>query len=118
MTTKEFIEKAIEGGWRWKYFPGDEHKFRIGDEMKDKSGVVGIWEKSQSSFHISIQDLMLDPKAWQAVGKVEGWDWEGITQQLGAYEANRKMPAWQYQMHRMIDALCEGKTIDEYLQTL
>lgn len=112
MTIKEFINKAIEGGFEPKpqkamsvYFNGDG------------------WGK------ILIDSLFLDVKAWQAVGRVKGWGnefeidgrtfWSGtiqypeISDEGGAYAE-----VWRYHMHKMIDALCEGKTIEEFIETL
>ena len=100
MTIPEFIKKAIEGGWEGK--------------------------------STAIHKMVLDPLAWQAVGKVEGWELyscsdcyqsdEGFTfdecpKCLG--ERGRvEMVTWLVNMHRMIDALAEGKTIEEFIATL
>lgn len=91
MTTKEFIEKAIEGGWECYLESGTGH---------------------------GLSDMFLDPKAWQAVGKVYGWNEEYNCPSCGLeyYEVSR--PAYSAKMHRMIDALIEGKSIEEYLKTL
>lgn len=56
--------------------------------------------------------LFLEVEAWKAVGKVEGWN-------LGAHRVGADItPRWKKYMHRMIDALAEGKTIEQYLETL
>lgn len=104
MTTQQFIEKAIEGGWTM--------------EMVDKKHVMNL-----------LPSIVLDPLAWQAVGKVEGWS-EAVCVGCGA--SNIKdcdchishvplpvtMELWLYNMHCMIDALADGKTIEQYLETL
>lgn len=127
MTINEFVSKAIEGGW------------------KNNRGVVFLNEVPQE-YHW----IMLDPEAWKAVGKVEGWDDEDeevyiylpqmqeerrvklvdIEDNIGVilrregegvivapYKKGRE-DGWRKQMHHMIDALCEGKTIEQYLETL
>lgn len=100
MTTKEFIEKAIEGGYVNIYLnPKSPHEITP----------LMIQEKYM---------IFLDPKAWQAVGKVEDWidimpSWE--KHKDGYYLSYE---GWQWNMHRMIDALCEGKSIEEFLSTL
>ena len=50
--------------------------------------------------------VLLDPKAWQAVGKVEKW-YEGY---YG--------PEWLHHMHKMIDALAKGHTLEAYIQSV
>lgn len=60
--------------------------------------------------------VLLDPLAWQAVAKVEGWR-QGFYEYGSANEAVEMAP-YMVKMHLMIDALCEGKTIEEYLATL
>lgn len=59
-----------------------------------------------SEYADDIRGMLLDSLAWKAVGKVEGW------------EANGDRYAWLYFMHRMIDALADGKTISDFLATL
>lgn len=86
MTIEQFIEKAIQGGWK------PEHLSRDRTLMRMKA----------------FQAAILDPSAWKAVGRVEGFPHnEGMADQW-----------WQSRMHRMIDTLAEGKTIEQYLETL
>lgn len=95
MTIKSFIEKAIEGGY-WEYPPAL-------DDLLD------------GNFH----KVLLDPEAWKAVGKVEGW--KGETSFWGCLSCDDEalwMPTWKYKWHRMIDALAGGETIEQYLETL
>lgn len=96
MTTEQFIQKAIEGGWKHQHpFPND----------------IEYWGELE---HFRI---LLDPLAWQAVGKVDGWD-EGRTIDPTYHFAPANMWMWQWKMHRMIDALAEGKTLEEFISTL
>lgn len=88
--------------------------------------------------------IFIDPEAWCAVGKVEGWKEVEIKYEtVGGVEGNSlykddtriagnkpwgggnirdsfvvKEKAWQHKMHRMIDALAEGKSISEFLESL
>ena len=50
--------------------------------------------------------VLLNPKVWQAVGKVEHW-----------YEGHYG-PEWLHHMHKMIDALAEGHTLEAYIQSV
>jgi len=96
MTPNQFIEKAIEGGW-------DEKRAKVTKfDMRD--GYEGIATSMQST-----DRMFLDPKAWKAVGKVEAWKSD---------IDDRLFVEWHSKMHGMIDALIEGKTIEDYLKTL
>lgn len=105
MTIQTFIEKAIEGGWdnRYMWFT-----------MEEKPQIVG------ATVH-DVAAMLLDPLAWKAVGKAEAWpeygcrvhsdeekDWCGIIQTR----------VWLNKMHRMIDHLAEGGSIESYIETL
>ena len=65
----------------------------------------------------NFEGALINPKAWQAVGKVEGWVYEVVY-------ANESMSGVKYsgtyepKMHRMIDALAEGKSLEQFLETL
>jgi len=95
MTISDFIKKAIAGGYE-------------GIENSDSSEATcpccgGLW--------------IIDPLAWQAVGKVEGWN-EGVEGGRMDMHNHWNLPGWHEKMHRMIDALAEGKTIEEFLKIL
>lgn len=85
MTIKQFIEKAIGGGW--------DNQYHIDYYLEDRD--------RQST-------LFLKPEVWQAVGKVEGWD----------MNIKGLRPEWQIRMHKMIDFICEGKSLEDYIKTL
>lgn len=103
MTIKQFIEKAIEGGWE--------------TEELD----LRHWEQTSPHLHRIDQarlcaQVLLDPKAWQAVGKEEGWETDdrcwGCRYDEGA---TNDTPGWKINMHRFIDALCDGKDLEAAL---
>lgn len=90
MTIQTFIEKAIEGGWK-------------------RQELFHLWSDAKTPCPF----FLLDPLAWQAVGTVEGWPCKK--------EDGRMQPVpfgWLQNMHDMINALAEGKTVEEYLETL
>lgn len=110
MTTKEFCQKAIEGGFRVAGYEDAE--------------VTSNGLRISYCDYIDKATILLDPLAWQAVGKVEGWD-ENIPQvsdkELSLSEIvikYKKMPEYAYNMHRMVDYLCDGGTIESFLETL
>lgn len=113
MQIKEFIEKAIEGGWAPPKRVDKSYEFVLQNnngEVKNYSLITGA-------------DIFLDPLAWQAVGKVEGWH-QGdklptfAEKRLYLYEPIEDNYSWLGNMHRMIDALAEGKSIEEFLGAL
>ena len=99
MTEKQFIDKAIEGGYR-----------EINSAYPPILGRVIALSEMRESFGV----IFLDPKAWEAVGKVEGWEYERFPIGRDSYIDS----GVSERMHGMIDALIEGKTIEDYLKTL
>ena len=99
MTIKDFIEKAIEGGWKGTGY------------IRMLRGM-----KTTPDFFVTdceINGIILDPLAWIAVSKVEEWRTRKCEKEI-CIPCND----WKYAMHRMIDALCDDKTIEQYLETL
>lgn len=97
MTTKQFIEKAIEGGWEGLGTMEDFNRLLKGYDFEEV---------------VNISDYILEPEVWQAVGKVEGWgkdSHEHLRMGIDEYE---------FHMQRMIHWLCKGKSIEEFLETL
>lgn len=103
MTIPEWKNKAFEGGYSQVGFPEAD---------------------------VDLNTMLLSPRAWQAVGKVEGWDkqpnfdysipedFDINTHVMGNNVRYLPGELWQTKMHRVIDALAEGKTIEQYLETL
>ena len=104
---QRFIEKAIEGGWKGPVgAPVIAHR---------KYGLTMTRRMYESH-------VILDPEAWKAVGKVEEWptfygecDHRGMCS--GRCPESQRLSAVAH-MHRMIDALVEGRTIEEYLSII
>lgn len=114
MTIQQFIEKAIQGGWRPAY------KGCKIDYCHD--GIVVDTTEGEYE-NVPNERLLLDPLAWQAVGKVEGWeDVERMHAKGGSPHEEGYCWCthftWKKQMHRMIDALVDGKTVEQFLETL
>lgn len=135
MTIKQFIKKAIEGGWKDLGLSfGDKKDLRIYFDPAMALVEVSFKDEREVTFKRSISGLFLDPKAWQAVGKVEGWDEDVSKRDEEDFESVRRYSTdihyfshgtshayneeWRYKMHQMIDALAEGKSIEDYIATL
>ncbi len=96
MTIKQFIEKAIEGGWEGLGTIEDFNNTLKGYDFEEV---------------ININDYILDPLAWQAVGKVDGWgkdSHEHLRMRIDEYE---------FHMLRMVHYLCKGGSIEEFLKS-
>lgn len=105
MRIEIFIEKAVHGGWKQE-----------GVEVFVRHG--GIYTFGH---RLDTNTMFLDPEAWKAVGKVEGKSGKHVNlftcnHADGSYSESAEW--WKVMMHRMIDALAEGKTIEQYLETL
>ncbi len=105
MTIQEFIEVAIEGGWEFGMtamqnpgFQVHNFGFRFGIELKS---------------NVSIDTIVLDPEAWQAVVRshIKSREVKDIREQ----DIKDITQNW---MHKMVDMLCSGKTLEEYIATL
>lgn len=95
MRIESFVEKAIEGGWN--------------GEQKTK------WHNALGHDNVVCPaTVLLDPEAWKAVGKAEGW-WDG---RFPILDRPPRLPDWHMHMRGMVDALAEGKTVEQYLETL
>jgi hypothetical protein len=95
--TQQFIEDAIKGGWRPITVATETTVFADGDK-----------------YIIRFDDscALLDPLAWQAVGKTRGWDEEDPEcERICQLEGNCHIKNW----HAFIDRLADGKTIEEAL---
>ena len=134
MTPKQFIEKAIEGGWQ----PFSDTKVRKGFEVEENEvETMIIFYDKVNVRRYSLPLVVLNPLAWQAVGKVEGWGTprdthKWITTESGAIicdycvclkskpdkKCKRNVRHWKDEMHRMIEALAGGRSNKEFLKTL
>ena len=101
MKTETFIEKAIEGGWEPVYSNWTFRKYSVS------------WIRSYLE-EVGIEVAILDPKAWEAVGKVEGWSkWLGYQASMPSRRGN-----YHQRMHAMIDHLIAGNDIESYIKSL
>lgn len=104
---KQFIEDAEKGGW---------DKRLVTDEFDGR---------------FNVEAMLLDPLAWQAVGKTRGWNvtikWSNIRRAnesvvgSSGYEKGDmigrsiNVKIWTDKWHNFIDQLANGKTIEEAL---
>lgn len=100
MQVKDFVSKAIEGGWEYRMSRSTNYLFEFNDVLRIQSdhnfpideaifdvtneGKVGRFVER---IKVSVRDILLDPKAWEAVAEVMRYDdynWkdEGLEKQL------------------------------------
>jgi hypothetical protein len=100
-STQQFIEDAIAGEW-------DDTNYAFSSSAPETSVArVGEWEYDERIF--------LDPLAWQAVGKTREWNEDYCGHW---FRPRRSVPFWRFSMHRLIDHLACGKTIEEALAAI
>lgn len=125
--TQQFIEDAIAGGWR--VFAPSDKPIEVAEtgtwpiiHGTAPSGVLKLWP---------LASCLLDPLAWQAVGKTRGWpeneiylcpDCEtigvGTGNHMQACKIKDRMYPWRTYLHRFSDALCDGKDIEASLSSI
>ena len=90
-----FIEDAIKGGW------------------KPEKGMADFMATGPSCAQLATERTLLDPLAWQAVGKTRKWG-----QKMISVDGVRQRDTYRVQWHWFIDALADGKSIDEELEAI
>lgn len=114
--TRQFIEDAIKAGAYQHIIKGKG--FDVWESKKKCVWMVqpeGFWE---SAFAIDVHILLLSPFAWQMVGKTRNWsetteDWWKTN-----YQDRKTVATNRFMMHRFIDLLCSGDTIDTALSKI
>jgi hypothetical protein len=98
--TQRFIEDAIKGGWKTSK---NWHKW-MGDYLMVCDDGDG---------NIPVSEILLDPLAWQSVGKTRGWEpYAPYDMTAGEQEY---IGEWVERWHEFIDHLADGKSIEEAL---
>lgn len=96
MTISQFIQKAIEGGYKHSNY----NLQKIVDDGMEESPSL-------------IKELVINPEVWRAVGKIEGWDNAECDGKI-LDDKNH----YQVKMHQMIDFLADGRSIEYFIKTL
>ena len=117
MHLKEFIEKAIEGGWN-KYEPTSGVK-NISFDGKDKTFMICDKDNYKCTDPYSYAELVLDPKAWEAVGKViQNELREPYSVTFNKHEHIFHKEWAKTKMDGLMPHLQKGGTIESYIKTL
>jgi len=114
MTTQEAMDKAVEGGYHIDGADGVEIVY-IGANDE-----YSAWTRTDndSSFMVPVEETFLDPKFWQALGRILGWS-KACSLSVSCVHEEEECHScrgyyWMYQWHCFIQALADGKTPDVF----
>jgi len=118
MTIQEVMDKAVGGGYHINGSDGMQTYY------SGASRDYSAWTRkdNNSSFMVAVEETFLDPVFWQALGRGLGWDHELVT--IHAVDNGRPTIVtrvgqhWFYHWHRFIDFLAEGKTVEEFFESI
>ena len=116
-----FIEKAIKGGWNPYKLDNKVWYYQTVDYDDDFDGYIHFTSTVNGDGRkYWMKDILLDPEAWKAVGKVEEWTHFGDCRY---HPVGNLCPVcsegdYKDKMHRFTDARCEGKTIEEAIKEI
>lgn len=112
--TEHFIKDAIDGGW-------NDLMKGVPFEVRGDS-IITQTDKGNESLFETVSCMLLDPLAWQAVGKTRGWSVYPVCSIHGAdclLDCSHGVKTeHEYKWHRFIDHLNDGKTVEEALLAL
>lgn len=103
--TQQFIEDAIKGGCNSKWTLDYEACHHI--------------PKAFEGFLIAdTHRILLDPLAWQAVGKTRGWVADGYNMNFQDESCFTPRGSWKHNLIRFTGQIADGKTIEEALSLI
>ena len=109
MNIREFVEKAIEGGWT--NFRTFEDNPQLDGSFR---GYCGL-----SIYKSDVDTIFLDPLAWRAVGKVEGWSVRVIEECGEVIEDEQSSVClWEIKQLNFVKHLQKGLSIEEALNNI
>lgn len=94
-----------------------------------KEAVASGWNNKYAHFYCPLSDgqddhAFIDPLFWQALGRARGWKGivEYVIEEKMEHESSLHIDSawevWQYHQHRFIDALAEGRSVEEFFKEL
>lgn len=123
MTATEFIQAAIEGKWITSGIVDREPNFVVYPD----STAYGIYYVRWDTFpaqpmkgkRIDIYSMVLDPKAWEAVGEAKNWKLQGdFDYQTSGDPEELSDDEWKTRMANMIPFLIDKGNVQQYIATL
>ncbi len=109
MKIKQAIQRAIDNGWRY----GGCRVMLLKRADTFPAPVIAVHIYNGIRFGLTAEQVVLDPKFWEALGRAEGWG-----KYTGEKSTLEDRETWKDKMHRMIDALIAGKSLEEFFKEL
>ena len=126
--TKQFIEDAVAGGWTvQKHHYAQPIAYKNVRSASEYHAVIETTETvlceelgTEVPMTVShqINTVLLDPAAWQAVGKTRGWDKETAFTTLNHDNVLIGEDAAFLKNREFLEHLWDGKTVAEALQAI
>lgn len=121
--TQQFIEDAIKGGWgSGRTFDFDCIKRGF---IEDVVLVCETDDELTEREPVAVEVVLLDPLAWQAVGKTRGWDdlyfldwWNSDFNVKEADSRKHQLHQWHLKQFLFTCHLADGLSIEEALSKL
>lgn len=100
MNIEQFIKTAMEGGWGegWEHVTKTMGGYHFHDELPYYAGVKGNTLEDET--------ILLDPKSWRAVGKINQWDGRYLSEGYICEPAESRQ-------HMFLDNLQKGMSLEE-----
>ncbi len=117
--TQQWLRDMVAGGWNPKplYY-----------NVSYDNGRIRCSGDDHDIEYYTLEKLLLDPKAWKAVGKKRGWKEEFFYQNVNVFgegeeywfgsDCGNELPQWRAKMHTAIDYIQDGLSIEESLQAI
>ena len=118
MTIQDAMNKAVEG------------RYHINDSEGIETSYIGAndeysaWTRTdnESSFMVPVEETLLDPRFWQALGRTLGWS-AGCDLAITCVHGEEECQScrgyyWMYQWHCCIQALAHGHTLEAFFAPL
>ena len=121
--TQKFIEDAIKGGYD---FNGEFKEYGLGSPSYDivdcsvyiQTIQLEIGTPSRVSNECHFAEILLDPLAWQAVGKTRGWADSKFYHNDVVHLTREDMPEAKWYCRCFMNELWNGLSIEEALVKL
>lgn len=111
-STKQFINNMVKGGFFGQVPTAAEVKITVFEGTTPSYHTYANVSIDGYNHRATIAAWLINPAAWQAVGRVRGWFTNLLNEPALAY------PLWRSKLHEFNDHLADGKSIEEALAAL